>query len=216
MTRLAVDDWLDANQRHLTAALARIRGDLERHAGTEDLGNAQRSASEEGVEETPAPATLETLCALFGLSSFERSTLLLCAAVELDAAFPALCAAAQGNAGRPYATFGLALAALPRPALERPLPCCASAPLAARGGRWGEPHAGPLADRRAGSPPSGRPAIPGRAPRRQSWGPCKQPKSCCLPNGHSPPAWPRRGLGAQAARYPWLSFRVATRRAGWR
>jgi hypothetical protein len=115
MTRLAVDDWLDANQRHLTAALARIRRDLERHGGAGELRNAQRLASEDDVEEKPAPAALESLCALFGLSSFERSTLLLCAGVELDATFPALCAASQGDAGRSYATFGLALAALPHP-----------------------------------------------------------------------------------------------------
>jgi hypothetical protein len=115
MTRLAIDDWLDANQRHLTGTLARIRRGLERHARTQELGNPPGPASEEDVEETPVPATLETLCTLFGLSSFERSTLLLCAGVELDAMFPALCAAAQGDAGRPYATFGLALAALPHP-----------------------------------------------------------------------------------------------------
>jgi hypothetical protein len=115
MTRLAIDDWLDANQRHLTGTLVRIRRGLERHARTQELGNPPGPASEEDVEETPVPATLETLCTLFGLSSFERSTLLLCAGVELDAMFPALCAAAQGDAGRPYATFGLALAALPHP-----------------------------------------------------------------------------------------------------
>jgi len=59
------------------------------------------------------PTTLDALCAGFGLSDFERDVLLLCAGVELDASFASLCTAAQGDARRPYPTFGLALAALP-------------------------------------------------------------------------------------------------------
>jgi hypothetical protein len=60
-----------------------------------------------------SPPALETLCAAFGLSAFERDVLLACAGVELDSAFAACCAAAQGDARRAYPTFGLALAALP-------------------------------------------------------------------------------------------------------
>jgi hypothetical protein len=47
------------------------------------------------------------------LSPFERDLLLLCAGVELDSTFAALCANAQGDPRRDYPTFGLALAALP-------------------------------------------------------------------------------------------------------
>ena len=54
---------------------------------------------------------LERLCAVFGLSSFERDVLLLCAGVELEASIAALVAEIQ--AGRAVPTFGLALAALP-------------------------------------------------------------------------------------------------------
>src|SRR5579863_267514 len=50
---------------------------------------------------------------MFHLSPFERDILLLCAAVELDSAFPQLCAEAQGDPQRDYASFSLALAALP-------------------------------------------------------------------------------------------------------
>src|SRR5207245_1875401 len=53
------------------------------------------------------------LCATFRMSAFERSVLLLCAGIELDSAFAPLCAAAQGEAGRNFPTFSLALAALP-------------------------------------------------------------------------------------------------------
>ena len=49
----------------------------------------------------------------FGLSAFERDLLLLCAGVEMDAGLAACCAA--GAPGRPYATFGLALATLAEP-----------------------------------------------------------------------------------------------------
>ena len=54
----------------------------------------------EATEAMPAPAALDTLCAAFGLSPFERDVLLLCAGMELDSAFPALCAAAQGHRAR--------------------------------------------------------------------------------------------------------------------
>ena len=117
MTPPAINEWIEANQSYLTATLAGIRRELERHAGTGEPGSAEPESleSREKVAEMLAPPALETLCAIFGLSSFERSTLLLCAGVELDAAFPRLCAAVQGHAGRPHATFGLALAALPHP-----------------------------------------------------------------------------------------------------
>jgi hypothetical protein len=117
VTPPTIVDWAEANQRYLTAALAEVRRELERHAGTGEPVSAEPKSPESGEKaaEMPAPPALEILCGLFGLSPFERSTLLLCAGVELDAAFPALCAAAQGDAGRPHATFGLALTALPDP-----------------------------------------------------------------------------------------------------
>ena len=69
-----------------------------------------------GAPDPPAPAArpaLDVLCETFRLSDFERQVLLVCAGIELDATFPALCAAAQGDPSRTYPTFGLALAALP-------------------------------------------------------------------------------------------------------
>jgi hypothetical protein len=100
-------DWQSANQRHLVAALARVRDALRRHAGEEPEA---RAAAE---PELPTPAALETLCTAFGLTDFERDVVLLCAGVELDGDFAGLCAAAQADERRAYPTFGLALAALP-------------------------------------------------------------------------------------------------------
>ena len=73
----------------------------------------------------PAPALL-LLSQRLGMSPFERDTLLLCAAPELDTRMASLCARAQADANRPYPTFALALAIFDEPewdalSPERPL-----------------------------------------------------------------------------------------------
>jgi hypothetical protein len=100
--------WTEANQRYLAAHLARIRNALERHAGK----TSEMPPEIALVMEHDHPAALETLCHLFGLSSFERDVLLLCAGVELEATFAPLCAAAHGVPRQDYPTFSLALSAL--------------------------------------------------------------------------------------------------------
>jgi hypothetical protein len=117
----ATESWSDANQRYLTAALAGVRSILGRHAEPGGQGGSAMDAAAPqdrlGARSTAmsAPPALDTLVATFGLSRFERAVLLLCAGVELDARFPALCAAAQNEPARAYPTFSLALAALPEP-----------------------------------------------------------------------------------------------------
>jgi hypothetical protein len=102
---------IDVNQRELMAAVTEVRALLEaygrRNGGSEaelkpQLGNA-------------SPARLDALCAAFGLSAFERATLLLAAGVELDAQFAGVCATANDDPARAFPTFSLALAALPEP-----------------------------------------------------------------------------------------------------
>ena len=115
------DTLPETNQRHLMAALGLVREALQRHA-------AQPESGPEGPPPRPVPQpsppngsatvaspllALDTLCSAFALSPFERDLLLMCAGVELDATFPALCAAAHGDPQLPHPTFGLALAALP-------------------------------------------------------------------------------------------------------
>jgi hypothetical protein len=75
------------------------------------------AAREEAARMDPPPA-LVILAGSFGLSSFERDTLLVCAAAELDPSFGALCAAVPGNGGRGYPTFALALQVLADPAWD--------------------------------------------------------------------------------------------------
>src|SRR5262245_14870581 len=113
------DNWAEANQRYLMARLAVVREALRRH-----VARAQDAAAppqpeidveknlREAAEAMPAPPALDTLCAAFSLSPFERDVLLLCAGMELDSTFPSLCAAAQGQQQRLGPTFSLALAAL--------------------------------------------------------------------------------------------------------
>jgi hypothetical protein len=97
-------NWPQANQAFLAAEFARIRGRL---AGTEH-------AVEPATEMDP-PAAIDRLAAIFGLTSFERDILLLCAGVEMDSALAAQCADAQGSSQHAAPTFGLALATLADP-----------------------------------------------------------------------------------------------------
>jgi hypothetical protein len=115
-------DWPRLNQRLLVAALAAAREALERHAAAvgNPTGQRQAAPSTAEVPDTAGdalepPPALERMCTIFGLSGFERDLLLLCAGVELDAVFAAICSAAQGDTGRPYPTFSLAVAALAEP-----------------------------------------------------------------------------------------------------
>jgi hypothetical protein len=122
MTR-ANNNWVEANQRYLVAKLAVQRNKLERHVARaagqaekiSDDCDAAQAALEQAAAALPEPSAIDRLCAVLGLSAFESELLLLCAGVELDPAFGALCAAAQGDSQRRHATFSLALAALAEP-----------------------------------------------------------------------------------------------------
>src|SRR5262245_61462126 len=91
------EDWALANQRSLMAELAR-------------LGCLLRREPEEETAPSATPSALDSLCALFGLTNFERRIVLLCAGMELSGEFANTCAAAPGSAGNPWPSFGLALA----------------------------------------------------------------------------------------------------------
>ena len=118
-------NWRESNHRYLSTALAATRIILERHiARARDEGDVEshdrkleqaRHEMQNIARLMPAPPALDTLCASFGLSPFEREIILLCAGAELDSAFAPLFAAAQGDINRAYPTFSLALAALDNP-----------------------------------------------------------------------------------------------------
>lgn len=119
-TQTIINNWHDANQRYLSAALAVVRGALERYTTNsqqptelQNQENAQQQALQAAAAAMPTPSALDNLCRMFGLSAFERDLLLLCAGMELSGDFARLCAIAQGDAQRAYPTLSLALAALP-------------------------------------------------------------------------------------------------------
>jgi hypothetical protein len=107
-------NWTDLNHRALVAAVGDIHAALQVHIARAKKGAPAHPPVQAG-EPTLPPTTLDVLCSSFGLSSFERAIVLLCAGVELDPEIAGLCATAQGNSARPYPTFSLAMAALPDP-----------------------------------------------------------------------------------------------------
>ena len=112
------ENWIVTNQRYLTAALEEVRGMLERHLSRSAGEIPVQSTSQpvaSSYDDTTTPPALVRLCTVFGLSSFERAIILLCAGIELDASFAALCAQAQNDPARSYPTFSLALATLDEP-----------------------------------------------------------------------------------------------------
>lgn len=114
-------DWTEANQDLLAAELAWLRHCLERSidSGTEGGGSvndpSERLAEDIGSARSamPAPAAIDIVAELFGLSPFERNVLLLCCAVELDANIATACSRIHGSDSQRNASFGLALATLP-------------------------------------------------------------------------------------------------------
>jgi len=115
--------WQEYNGRHLEAALAwlrlRLAGPAEGQAADAWDGEvAEAAAALAGLEAGEPLAALVLLGRIFGLSRFERETLLLCAATELDPRIGALCARAQGNPDRLYPTFALALSLFEDPAWD--------------------------------------------------------------------------------------------------
>jgi hypothetical protein len=101
----------EANQASLIAEFCRLKRLLGSEADPcgEDPPVPQFDAAQ--------PFAIDRVCELFGLSPFERHTLLLCAGVEMDSKLAALCSEARGysqiSPQHCHATFGLAMATYP-------------------------------------------------------------------------------------------------------
>jgi ATPase family associated with various cellular activities (AAA) len=96
MSALEPRDWNAANQRLLVAEIALVKAQL--------LGGdvaAAAAARDQAQAEMTAESSLDLLTRLFGLSNFERSVVVMCASMELDADLAR---------SAPTTTFGLALA----------------------------------------------------------------------------------------------------------
>ncbi len=111
------------NYGYMTEALGKLKKILLKHADSslleEDITHevstvnnlVENSLIDDSITSSQS-SSLNRLCAIFNLSSFEQNLLLLCAGVELDASFSILCAAACGNEQRNFPTFGLAMTVL--------------------------------------------------------------------------------------------------------
>jgi hypothetical protein len=120
------DEWTKKNQQYLTLCIKQIKNLLNarlsnKNDETEEHDNYQNYSNTDyrykkipWDNEIPIPA-IESLCKMFGLSSFERSVLILCAAVELDYEVSSLCTSINGGSRstHPYPTFSLALSVFP-------------------------------------------------------------------------------------------------------
>ena len=104
-------DWTAANQQFMSAELAALKDRLSAAASP----SVPSTLTAETAARMPSPPAIDVLAKVLGLSGFERSLLLLCAGVEMDGELAAACASVHGHDGRRFATFGLALAALPDP-----------------------------------------------------------------------------------------------------
>lgn len=100
---ISSNSWQAANWQYLSAAIAQVR-----QAILQETQTALPLPSSSPLDVFP----LDSLCAQFHLSDFERNILLACVAVELDSNFAALCGEVQGNRQQGL-TFHLLLTALP-------------------------------------------------------------------------------------------------------
>lgn len=100
--------WIEANQAYLAAEFVRLRNRLGSSADDSAAGAAQKARAS-----MDSPPAIERLTDLFGLSEFEKDILLLCAGIEMDSKLATQCCEVEGRQQRPYATFGVALSALP-------------------------------------------------------------------------------------------------------
>lgn len=115
------EDWETANGEFLTVALAWLRLRLAATPGAptvSDQDERTAAAAMDAAVDRDSPPALVRLGELLDLSAFDRYTLLLCVALELDPTMSGRCAEAQGDTQAGCPTFALALSVLPDPAWD--------------------------------------------------------------------------------------------------
>ena len=124
MSAKQIKNWQEANQRYLMAAVRVVQEELKIYWSSLNNPNKKDKTKQsessdakkklkEAAENLPAQAALDTLTNIFGLSTFERKVLLMCAGMELDSNFAALVASTQGDSIGFLPSFSMALAAFP-------------------------------------------------------------------------------------------------------
>ncbi len=117
----ATVSWAESNQACLVMEFARLRQKLDAtapqsaHRSSEASLNISQPQHHESLH---PPSAIDQIAETFGLSTFERQLLLLCAGIEMDSTLAAQCSEALGfgrNDRRGAISFSLALAVLDDP-----------------------------------------------------------------------------------------------------
>ena len=111
MTTVISDSWSKKNQQYLTKCMEQIKNLLECKIKNEKNTGIQSDKQYWKNDKAFVPS-IEYICKAFGLSSFERSILLMCAAIELDSQTGQLFVKIHENPNINYPTFSLAFAIL--------------------------------------------------------------------------------------------------------
>ncbi|MFM7603440.1 MAG: ATP-binding protein [Pseudanabaena sp.] len=104
-------DWLKQSQRDLFSAIAKIRLILEQKSA-EKKGEVLEIQVASNPPKHQIDSYLRRLCENFSLSEFERDVLMLCAGMEFDPNWGALCAELASDSKQAYPTFSLAMSLL--------------------------------------------------------------------------------------------------------
>jgi hypothetical protein len=117
VNQIPAQSWEESNRASLTAALDELRAALAKLAAPAEQPQMPgeitlpQPTAVNDRSSLGSPPALEVLCTTFGLSSFERKILLMCAAAELDSRFTSLYAALNKDQRISLPTFSLAMAA---------------------------------------------------------------------------------------------------------
>jgi len=117
-------NWIEENQKYLTSQINYVKKLLKDHLSSMD----KTKSYEEEIRRAPyfseefpswkknnnsSLTALEVISNLFGLSTFEKYVLVLCAGFELDSEIGRLCAKIKANPNTDSPDFGIALSILP-------------------------------------------------------------------------------------------------------
>lgn len=109
--------WLHLRLRRL----AEVRASSDADGNVVSLSTPEIERAEKAMNAIATTKPLPSIVFLsqrLGLSEFEKSVLLLCAAMELDTSIAELCAQAQADIHKPYPTFALAFSLFDEPAWD--------------------------------------------------------------------------------------------------
>lgn len=115
-------DWSKANQHYLSGLIKLLRARIENYTmsvsgAVESLEQPVFYSEEKELKEFEASMTeqpaIEKLATIFGLTSFEKNILLMCAAADLESGWNDLVTNESNNEAVFQSTFGFGLTALP-------------------------------------------------------------------------------------------------------